>query len=616
MSDIFISYRRLETDMAAGRLYAQLKAQFGEGSVFIDTGGIPPGVDFIDELAVRLSSCRIFLAVIGPHWARVRTGLSRRIGLPGDFVRLEVFAASNRRITLIPILVSGAQMPTAKDLPNSIGRLCDIQAVRVSTDNFAQDVNAIVPQIRDALATWTSLTDEEFKKERIRIRDLLLVNLDQEKKTLTRRSVLTAAGISIPSVGLVYVGFHKPPNTNQPLFAQPTQGATSFKIPHSSDADAYEIIDRMNRDRTIKPLKFRPSRGGTEPILRLSDVFGSQGKQVWAAIENKQEICFHSVGCTGSTRGPSDMALVADRLADEINGKITNILPVKPTFMFHLGDIIYSFGEEAYYYDQFYFPHRNYLGPIVGIPGNHDGLVRPGDPESSTLASFFKRFCADEFVPALPAALDVIRTPQIQPGAYFIFEAPFVRIIGLYSNNLEDPGVIADDSIGFDQLNFLEEALGRIRSERYKGAIIFAHHHPVYTSGSVNGLSLGMRNQIDTLRKKLGIWPHAVLSAHAHNYQRFTRKIDGKEIPYVVAGAGGHGLARLRRAGVDLSGGLPWRLELESDDVVLEQYDDHSYGFLRLNVTGDSVKIRYIGAEKGDERDGVTIDVNSRMIVS
>ena len=49
---------------------------------------------------------------------------------------------------------------------------------------------------------------------------------------------------------------------------------------------------------------------------------------------------------------------------------------------------------------------------------------------------------------------------------------------------------------------------------------------------------------------------------------------------------------------------------------MLEQYDDHSYGFLRLNVTGDSVKIRYIGAEKGDERDGVTIDVNSRMIVS
>jgi hypothetical protein len=39
---------------------------------------------------------------------------------------------------------------------------------------------------------------------------------------------------------------------------------------------------------------------------------------------------------------------------------------------------------------------------------------------------------------------------MIQPGVYFTLDAPFVRIIGLYSNVLEDPGVISKGS-GFRQ---------------------------------------------------------------------------------------------------------------------------------------------------------------------
>ena len=333
-------------------------------------------------------------------------------------------------------------------------------------------------------------------------------------------------------------------------------------------------------------------------------------KELCAEIVNDEELCFHSVGCTGNTHGPQNIALVADRLADEINGKLADALSVKPRFLFHLGDVIYNFGEDAYYYDQFYFPYRNYLGPIIAIPGNHDGLVRPNDPDAVTLASFFKHFCADEFIPALPAALDVIRTPQIQPGAFFTFEAPFVRIIGLYSNNLDDPGVIADDNIGYVQLKFLEESLRRIKRESYKGAVVFAHHHPIYTNRA-QGRSLGMRDQIDNLCKKVDVWPHIVLSAHAHNYQRFTRTVAGKQIPYVIAGVGGHSLARIGPVRGELIKELPKRLELESDDVVLEQCDDQNFGFLRINVDRDKIQVRFIEAANGDERDRVTIDLNS-----
>ena len=42
-----------------------------------------------------------------------------------------------------------------------------------------------------------------------------------------------------------------------------------------------------------------------------------------------------------------------------------------------------------------------------------------------------------------PEAGSLHRTAMTQPGVYFTLDAPFVRIIGLFSNALEDPGVIS-----------------------------------------------------------------------------------------------------------------------------------------------------------------------------
>jgi hypothetical protein len=73
------------------------------------------------------------------------------------------------------------------------------------------------------------------------------------------------------------------------------------------------------------------------------------------------------------------------------------------------------------------------------------------------------------------------RTAQIQPGVFFTFEAPFIRILTLYSNTLEDPGVLSDKTIGDSQLTYLRAALTRAKKEKFKGALIIAHHHPAYT---------------------------------------------------------------------------------------------------------------------------------------
>jgi hypothetical protein len=67
--------------------------------------------------------------------------------------------------------------------------------------------------------------------------------------------------------------------------------------------------------------------------------------------------------------------------------------PDRPSFFYHLGDVVYYDGESANYWPEFYEPYLNYHAPIVAIPGNHDGDVNPATGESS-LQAFVRNFCA------------------------------------------------------------------------------------------------------------------------------------------------------------------------------------------------------------------------------
>ncbi len=142
----------------------------------------------------------------------------------------------------------------------------------------------------------------------------------------------------------------------------------------------------------------------------------------------------------------------------------------RPAFLYHLGDVVYSFGEAQYYYDQFYEPIRAYPAPILAIPGNHDSFIVPGTPKARVpLTTFQRNFCAT--APMItPEAGSLHRTAMTAPGVYFTLDAPFVRVIGLFSNALEDPGVISNQSkkwstVSDAQLKFLTAQLKRIKKE-------------------------------------------------------------------------------------------------------------------------------------------------------
>jgi hypothetical protein len=408
-----------------------------------------------------------------------------------------------------------------------------------------------------------------------------------------------------------------PTAVSHPVFAQPepTADPTKFEIKHPSDNPAFKRIDELNREHKLAPLPFPAPRDLPEPRLTLGAVLGDNEASVQRRISTNGQIVFHAVGDTGSTRGPESQNLVADKMVSDF----TDDDKERPLFFFHLGDVIYSFGEARYFYDQFYEPYRDYPAPILAIAGNHDGMVAPGT-NATTLAAFLENFCAPEFE-VTPEAGGLSRTALIQPGVFFTFEAaPLVRILALYSNTLEDPGVIADDSIGDLQLTYLKTALQRVRSEGFKGALMIAHHHPAYTAGSKHGWSEQMVSQIDALCNETGVWPHAVLSGDAHNYQRFTRLHGDTQIPYIICGNGGHAIAKLRRKGASpMRTPQPLEVSGHADKVILENYDDQDYGYLRVVATASQLRVEYHPASDGPDAktpdDFVTVDLATRKLV-
>lgn len=395
-----------------------------------------------------------------------------------------------------------------------------------------------------------------------------------------------------------------PKLSGDPVFGQPTPSPdpTTFKDP---------VTDSSEPDVAgVQPVP-QPSSTAAEPLLTLAQVYGSQGPTIAQSIQNAGQIVFHSVGDTGSVVGPGTQSLVADKMVSDFN----EANPADaPSFFYHLGDVVYYFGESDYYYDQFYEPYRSYPGPILGIPGNHDGIVYPSDAET-TLEAYLRNFCATDAAPS-PDAGGLDRTTMIQPGVFYTFDAPFVRILGLYSNVMEDPGVISGQNgtypaLDQKQIDFLTAALKRVKSTNYAGALIIAVHHPPFTGGSDHGGSPLMLEDIDNACTTAGVWPHAVLSGHAHNYQRYTRTLNEYQIPYVVAGCGGHSPLSRMRSTIR----TPFKID---DTLTLESYDDTDYGYLRIVVNATSMTIEFHPESDGGTTktpdDSVTITLASRSI--
>ncbi len=162
MALIFVSYRRLDTQSATGRLCDKLQTHFDADRVFHDIESIEAGDDFTAAIRSKIAVSSVVLVMIGRHWLDA-TGPDGRPRLfdPGDYVCLEIATALEREIPIIPVLVEGAVMPPASALPASIAALATRQAHEITEQRWQYDSDLLVRQLETFIPPEHASSEED-----------------------------------------------------------------------------------------------------------------------------------------------------------------------------------------------------------------------------------------------------------------------------------------------------------------------------------------------------------------------------------------------------------------------------------------------------------------------
>ncbi|MDB5249769.1 MAG: phoA [Segetibacter sp.] len=297
------------------------------------------------------------------------------------------------------------------------------------------------------------------------------------------------------------------------------------------------------------------------------------------------KMVFHMVGDTGSVRQPEFQRIVAREMIKQYQQATSS--QDRPLFLYHLGDVVYNFGEAEQYYRQFFEPYKDYPGPVFAIPGNHDSDVNPDSLHPyRSLDAFTQVFC-DTRSREITLAGDTGRKSITQPNLYWTLQTPLADFIGLYGN-VPKYGVITDE-----QKDWFISELKAAATERAEKAIIVCLHHAPYSADINHGASIAMIQFLEAAYKEAGVKPDIVFSGHVHSYQRFSKQYDdGRKIPYIVAGAGGFADLHAVAAVDD-----PAFLDDSNlfDNVVLDNYCDDKHGFLKIAIEKTSTGLLISG---------------------
>jgi uncharacterized protein YukJ len=319
------------------------------------------------------------------------------------------------------------------------------------------------------------------------------------------------------------------------IFSDPDEDAVESFVPdidtHFQTPFVQQIANGQQRTPVPAP------RLNVPAFMDLTSVVGN-GAPGYTDAGGVQTLQFDLIGDSG--------AVTAAKLQGAMSvGELMTAMAKQspPAFCFHVGDVVYYYGEKQFYYGQFAEVFKEYPAPIFAIPGNHDALTF--DPTQTPMDSFQAAFCA-----ATPGIWDgfggVRRSTMTQPGVYFTLDTPLVSIIGLYSNAGESGGWLNDQQYAF-LLGELQR-LQPLRTNKQRAVILAIHHLPKWFPNAKDPTSAAL----DAHFAQAGLWPDAVIVGHAHLYQRVVRQASAgapRDIPYMVNGGGGYGIVATQKSG-------------------------------------------------------------------
>ncbi len=409
--------------------------------------------------------------------------------------------------------------------------------------------------------------------------------------------------------GLAAGGGQPASDDNDQSAAPQTPAAPTRRFGNPLAAVGHFVANMLHGEHPNLAFQPLPKPTGPAPYhLSLDDVLNADHHaEQLATIRASERLVFHTVGDTGAIQSPLILqgvvgAMTADYEASDATAR--------PAFFYHLGDVVYYTGQGVDYYNQFYDPYDHYPLPIFAIPGNHDGDVDAGGDAVPSLNAFVTNFCSPTYEITKDAG-DTHRDAMTQPNVYWTLETPLATFIGLYTN-VPEGGRLDADQIAWFQSELASAPIDK--------ALLVAMHHPIFSVDQFHAGSQYMKQVLEQAIEKTSRVPDAIFSGHVHNYQRFTCNLSGRDVPFIVAGAGGYfSLHRMQKASD--GGTLQVPHEFPELAVTLENYCADHHGFVRVEVTPRTLKGMYYAVpaphESGPARlvDSFTLDLKTHQLI-
>ena len=292
---IFISYRRNDSDVAAGRLADDLSEIFGRHAIFRDVDTLEAGEDYTRALDHALDCCVVMIAVIGPRWSEVTDEVGhRRLEDPTDWVRIEIRRALERGIRVIPVLVSAA-MPRETTVPVDLKPLLQRQPFELSDRHWRQGVELLA----DTLERVPGIT------KRMSV-------APPAQRVVNRRSALIVFGVSVILLLAAWFGLWK---GNAPLVVGPLDLSQWVRIRDQGQEGSVAglaVVTAMEaslarQKRQKRPVtlsarylyekaksmdRFGPKTEGTDmaAVLYVAETFGAPSEERWPYMAGSRHL--------------------------------------------------------------------------------------------------------------------------------------------------------------------------------------------------------------------------------------------------------------------------------------------------------------------------------------
>ncbi len=292
MAGVFISYRRSDSDVAAGRLADDLSEIFGRDAIFRDVDTLEAGEDYTKALDHALDSCVALIAMIGPRWSNVTDDEGhRRLDDPRDWVRMEISRALDRGVRVIPILVSAA-MPRETDVSAGLQPLLQRHAIELTDRHWRQDIDLLAQALEKVpgFAKRVSVTN-------------------RANPIVTRRHALAASGGFIVLTIFTWLGLR---HWESPVAVAPvdlsqwvrirnsgTEGSvaglavvTAMEASLAQQRRPVTLSARYLYEKTKSVDRYEPNSEGTDmtAALYVAETFGAPPEARWPYIAGSRDL--------------------------------------------------------------------------------------------------------------------------------------------------------------------------------------------------------------------------------------------------------------------------------------------------------------------------------------